>query len=56
MDPRVREANRIKQEERKALLNRAFERVVGSQLDKLKNKVKITGKCCFRMHVLPILM
>jgi len=41
MDPREKEAKRIKQQERKALLDRAYQRVVGSHLEKL-SKLKVT--------------
>lgn len=54
MDPRVREANRVKQEERQALLNRAYERVIGSQLEKFKKKKVTTGKFFCTKHGLSI--
>ncbi len=43
MDPRDREAKKKKDQERQALLDRAYERVVGSQLDKFKAKKHTTG-------------
>lgn len=43
MDPREREAKRIKLQERKALLDRAYERVVGNHLEKMSKKKVITG-------------
>ena len=46
MDPREREAKFKKEEERQALLNRAYDRVVGSQLEKLSKKKHTTGKYC----------
>lgn len=43
MDPREKEAKRIKLQERKALLDRAYERVVGNHLEKMSKKKDITG-------------
>lgn len=47
MDPREREAKLKKERERQALLDRAYERVVGSQLDKLNKKTETTGMILF---------
>jgi hypothetical protein len=47
MDPREKEANRIQQQERKALLERAYERVVGNHLEKMSKKKETTGKVLF---------
>jgi len=44
MDPRERGAQRIKDAERKALLDRAYQRVVGNNLDKFTKKKVTTGK------------
>jgi hypothetical protein len=44
MDPREKEAKLKKERERQALLERAYDRVVGSQLDKLSKKKDTTGK------------
>ena len=44
MDPRERERQEEKARERKALLDRAYDRVVASQLQKLASKKTITGK------------
>ena len=44
MDPRDREAKRKKDRERQALLDRAYDRVVGSRLDKLTKKTETTGR------------
>jgi hypothetical protein len=43
MDPREREAKQKKEQERQALLDRAYDRVIGSQLDKLSKKKETTG-------------
>jgi len=43
MDPRDKEAKRIKDKERQALLDRAYHRVVGSHLEKLSKKKVTTG-------------
>ena len=44
MDPRERGAQRIKDAERQALLDRAYQRVVGNNLDKFIKKKVTTGK------------
>lgn len=44
MDPRERERQEEKARERKALLDRAYDRVVASQLQKLASKKTITGE------------
>lgn len=44
MDPREKEAKFKKGRERQALLDRAYDRVVGSQLDKLSKKQDTTGR------------
>ena len=44
MDPRERGAQRIKDTERQALLDRAYQRVVGNNLDKFIKKKVTTGK------------
>ena len=44
MDPREREANRLKDKERKELLERAYQRVVGSKLEQLSKKKETTGE------------
>jgi hypothetical protein len=44
MDPREREAKLKKDEERQALLDRAYDRVVGSQLHKFAKKKETTGE------------
>ena len=45
MDPREREANRLQEKEHKELLERAYQRVVGSKLEQLSKKKEITGTC-----------
>jgi hypothetical protein len=44
MDPRDRERQEEKARERKALLDRAYDRVITSQLNKLASKKTVTGK------------
>jgi hypothetical protein len=44
MDPREREAKRKKEQERKALLDRAYQRVVGSHLEKLSKQKETTSE------------
>lgn len=55
MDPRERERQEEKARERKALLDRAYDRVVASQLQKLASKKTITGEsmiiCCVCHYV-----
>jgi len=43
MDPRERGARRVKDKERQALLDRAYQRVVGNNLDKFTKKKVTTG-------------
>lgn len=45
MDPREREKQEEKARERKALLDRAYDRVISSQLSKLASKKTVTGEC-----------
>ncbi len=45
MDPRERERQEEKARERKALLDRAYDRVISSQLSKLASKKTVTGEC-----------
>ena len=47
MDPRERDAKHIKEKERQELLNRAYQRVVGSKLEQLSKKKVTTGKSSF---------
>ena len=44
IDPRERDAKMKKEKERQALLDRAYERVINSRLDKLTKKKETTGK------------
>ena len=44
MDPREREKQEEKARERKALLDRAYDRVISSQLSKLASKKTVTGE------------
>ena len=44
MDPRELEKQEEKARERKALLDRAYDRVISSQLSKLASKKTVTGE------------
>ncbi len=44
IDPRERDAKLKKEKERQALLDRAYDRVINSRLDKLTKKKETTGE------------
>ena len=57
MDPRERDAKRLKEKERQELLDRAYQRVVGSKLEQLSKKKVTTGMYPFKNldAIMPIL-
>ena len=46
MDPRERDAKRLKDKERQELLDRAYQRVIGSKLLEKLSKQKVTTGTC----------